>query len=135
MMIEIDRDALRRLIADTGKTQHELSVEMGSSPTYISGIINVGRINNYKLALLCNILGCEASDITGEKPDEKPERQVRTVDYTDALNHLARAAGDLDAMIAGFEKKIENIEKVVLFNRWALKQVCPLMGVRIDDRR
>lgn len=138
--IEIDAEAVRKIMYDKDITASGVSDFCGRSQQWLSGCLRTGKMPAVAVPQLCRVLGCNDSDIRKAHP--AAAEQVRTVDYTDAMNHLARAVGDLDSHVSGIEKQIEkiqltveNIERVALFNRWALKQICLLMGVTIDDKR
>lgn len=66
--IEIDRNALRDVILASGKNYTQISHELGFSNSYISYVLNTGKMRETSAKLLCYQLNIPLSRIQKKQP-------------------------------------------------------------------
>lgn len=92
-MVEIDISATREAVHDSGKTLALLSEEIGRCPSYLSFVINKGRIPEYAFRRLCVLLGVSEGDLLKKQavtPPQKAEAEAvsgcETIGYSVKLD-------------------------------------------------
>ena len=92
-MIEIDISATREAVYDSGKTLAVLSEEIGRCPSYLSFVVNKGRIPEYAFRRLCVILGVSEGELLKKQavtPPQKAEAEAvsgcETIGYSVKLD-------------------------------------------------
>jgi hypothetical protein len=76
-MVEIDTSATRAAVYDSGKTLAVLSEEIGRCPSYLSFVVNKGRIPEYAFHRLCVLLGVSEGDLLKRRQLPIPKKRRR----------------------------------------------------------
>lgn len=63
MVIQIDKEKFKQWIESTGLKMTHISAIIGRSPSYISGVVNSGKISLSSIKLLQNELGMDPEQI------------------------------------------------------------------------
>ena len=63
MVVQIDKEKFKAWIESTGLKMTHISAIIGRSPSYISGVVNSGKISISSIKLLQNELGMDPESI------------------------------------------------------------------------
>lgn len=98
----VDKDKLKRCLAERGKKMVDVSLDMGCNRSYVTDCVGKhGGITNSMVVFLERIYSIQYEDI---KPDEKPEQTK--IDISDTIiERIKELASEFESAIIGLVKE------------------------------
>lgn len=95
-IILIDRDLLKREIANSGKKYSDLAVEYGFGRGIINNAVTRGRISKLNLRVLSEALGKDPEYFILKEKEEQAKEEVKEEPSSEDFKLLYRAVSDLN---------------------------------------